>query len=153
MSENPTNEPAMDHAAILDIAPHRYPFLMVDRVLEVKDEGATIIGVKNVSFNEPWAMGHFPEHPVFPGVLQVEAMAQVGGILIIGRPENKGKLGLLMSVDKSKFRRPVHPGDQLIIEATVVKERRSIYEIECKCLVDDKVVSQANIKFAIADKQ
>ena len=144
----PTGEGVMDINEIMQVLPHRYPFLLLDRI--VGFEGTNrCTGIKSVTMNEPFFAGHFPGHPVMPGVLQVEAMAQLASILLLRRPENQGKIGYFMSADKVKFRKPVVPGDTLFIEAEIVRERASIGQAVCRCLVNDKTVSQAELKFSI----
>lgn len=144
----PKGDAVLDIKDILKILPHRYPFLLVDRVIGF--EGDTkCVGVKNVTINEPFFPGHFPGHPVMPGVLQVEAMAQVGSILMLRKPENAGKIGYFMSADGVKFRKPVLPGDTLFIEAEVLKTRGNIGMTMCRCLVNDEVVSEGELKFSL----
>ncbi len=146
----PGGEAVLDINDILRILPHRYPFLLVDRVIGFEGD-EKCIGLKNVTMNEPFFPGHFPGHPVMPGVLQVEAMAQVASILILRKPENQGKIGYFMSADKVKFRRPVTPGDSLVIEATLNGFRRSIGSASCRCLVNGEVVSSGELKFSVLD--
>ncbi len=132
------------------IIPHRYPFLLVDKILEIqKDKKA--IGIKNVSINEWFFQGHFPGKPVMPGVLIVEAMAQVAGVLMLSKKENRGKLAYFMSIDKVKFRRTVRPGDQLIIEVEVVKLKSKVGLINGKTYVDGKIAAEASLMFTVAD--
>src|SRR5277367_5001670 len=117
--------PGLDILEIRDILPHRYPFLLVDRILELEPE--RIVGIKNVTVNEPFFVGHFPDFPVMPGVLIVETMAQVAGVLVLSQiPDRKSKLVLLASVEQAKFRRPVRPGDQLRIEMKLTRRKASI---------------------------
>ena len=117
--------PVLDIQAIREILPHRYPMLLVDRIEELEEE--RIVGIKNVTVNEPFFVGHFPDFPVMPGVLIVEAMAQVAGVLVLSQiPDRKNKLVLLASVEEAKFRKPVRPGDQLRIEMKVVKRKATI---------------------------
>ncbi|MFZ5806244.1 MAG: bifunctional UDP-3-O-[3-hydroxymyristoyl] N-acetylglucosamine deacetylase/3-hydroxyacyl-ACP dehydratase [Verrucomicrobiota bacterium] len=147
----PVGESGMDINDVSKILPHRYPFLMVDRV--VKFEGDTkATGLKNVSINEPYFQGHFPDHPIMPGVLQVEAMAQVASILLLRNAENAGKLGYFMSVDKVKFRKPVLPGDTLIIQVELTKSRGKIGKATGQCFVNDEIVSEGELLFAIMDR-
>lgn len=143
---------AMDHNAILRSAPHRYPFLMLDRVIEVRDEGRHVIGIKNVSFNEPFFNGHFPGRPVMPGVLQIEAMAQLAGITLISLPRYSNSIGLLTGVEKAKFKREVFPGDQLMLEARILKERRGVVIAECNCTVGGELASAATVRFMLVPK-
>jgi len=144
----PKGENVLDINDVLKILPHRYPFLLVDRIVDF--EGDTkCTGVKNVTINEPFFPGHFPGHPIMPGVLQLEAMAQVSSVLMLRKPENAGKIGYFMSADSVKWRRPVLPGDTLFIEAEVIKIRGSIGQTRCRCLVNGDVVSEGELKFAL----
>lgn len=135
---------------ILSVLPHRYPFLMVDRILEL-EKGVRVVGLKNVTMNEPFFQGHYPGHPVMPGVLIVEAMAQVGGFLIL-EEENKGRIPLFTAIDNLKFRRPVVPGDQLRIEAEMLKQRRSIAKVRSRVLVDGEIVAEGELMFTVVDE-
>lgn len=146
----PKGEAVLDINDILRILPHRYPFLMVDRIIGFEGD-EKCVGMKNVTINEPFFQGHFPGHPVMPGVLQVEAMAQVSSIMILRRPENQGKIGYFISADKLKFRRPVLPGDCLTIEAELTGFRRSIGSAICRCLVNGEVCSSGELKFSVLD--
>lgn len=148
---SPAREPdgAMDVQAIMRVVPHRYPFLMVDRVTSI--EGSRITAVKNVSINEPYFQGHFPVHPIMPGVLQLEAMAQVAGILMLKRVENAGKLAYFMSAENVKWRKPVRPGDVLVIEVELLKLRGKLGRANCCCKVAGDVVSEAEVTFVLAD--
>ncbi|MBK1790916.1 bifunctional UDP-3-O-[3-hydroxymyristoyl] N-acetylglucosamine deacetylase/3-hydroxyacyl-ACP dehydratase [Persicirhabdus sediminis] len=145
-----TGEAVLDINEIMKILPHRYPFLLVDRIIDFEGE-TKCTGVKNVSINEPFFQGHFPGHPVMPGVLQLEAMAQVASIQILRKPEHQGKIGYFMSVNDLKWRKPVTPGDTLFIEAEIVKIRRNIGVADCRCLVNGEVVSECTLKFALLD--
>ena len=146
----PSGEAVLDINDVLKLLPHRYPFLMVDRIVDfVGDTKCT--GVKNVTINEPFFPGHFPGHPIMPGVLQLEAMAQVSSILMLRKPENVGKIGYFMSADSVKWRRPVLPGDTLFIEAEVVKVRGNIGSTRCRCFVNGELASEAELKFALVD--
>jgi len=147
----PEGEAVLDINDVMKILPHRYPFLMLDRVVDFEGDNKCT-GVKNVTINEPYFQGHFPGHPIMPGVLQVEAMAQVASIVLLRKPENQGKIGYFMSVDKVKWRRPVLPGDTLFIEAEILKVRRSIGSAVCRCIVNGEVVSSGELKFALIDK-
>lgn len=132
----------MDVHEIRDILPHRYPMLLVDRILEM--DGNRIVGIKNVTANEPFFTGHFPDYPVMPGVLIVEAMAQVGGVLVLKAvPDRHSKLVLLASVEEAKFRRPVLPGDQLVIEMVITTRKSSVAKMKGTVRVDGKVVAEA----------
>jgi len=146
-----SSSPVMDIREIMNVLPHRYPFLMVDRVVEFDGE-AKAIGVKSVSINEPYFQGHFPGHPVMPGVLQVEAMAQVASIVMMRKTENSGKIGYFMSADEVKFRKPVFPGDTLFIHVDMLKARRNLGKASCKCLVNGEVVSEGILLFGIVNK-
>lgn len=147
----PSGESVLDINDVLKILPHRYPFLMVDRIVDFEGDNKCT-GVKNVTYNEPYFPGHFPGHPIMPGVLQLEAMAQVSSVLMLRKPENVGKLGYFMSADNVKWRRPVLPGDTLFIEADIIKIRGSIGQTRCRCLVNNEVVSEAELKFALLDR-
>jgi 3-hydroxyacyl-[acyl-carrier-protein] dehydratase len=140
MTQPPTIE------EIMRILPHRYPFLLVDRILSVELD-QHIVGLKNVTINEPFFVGHFPQSPIMPGVLIVEAMAQVGGILaMLSIPENQGNQAVyLMALDKVRFRRPVVPGDQLIIDLTVLKGKRKYFKMAGKATVADNLVAEAEL--------
>jgi UDP-3-O-[3-hydroxymyristoyl] N-acetylglucosamine deacetylase / 3-hydroxyacyl-[acyl-carrier-protein] dehydratase len=134
-----------DIIKVMKTLPHRYPFLMVDRVIRV--EGNRITGLKNVSINEPYFQGHFPGHPIMPGVLQLEAIAQVAGILTLQQLENLGRLAYFMSADHVKWRKPVRPGDTLIIDVELTKARGKIGRAKGICRVDGQVVSEAEVMF------
>jgi UDP-3-O-[3-hydroxymyristoyl] N-acetylglucosamine deacetylase/3-hydroxyacyl-[acyl-carrier-protein] dehydratase len=131
------------------ILPHRYPFLMVDKVTKI--EGNKITAIKNVSVNEPYFQGHFPDHPIMPGVMQLEAMAQVAGILTLKQVENFGKLAYFMSAESVKWRKPVRPGDTLVIEVEMTKARGKIGKAKGACLVNGEIVSEAEVTFMIVD--
>lgn len=137
---------------ILDIQaflPHRYPFLLVDKVVAC-EPGVRLLGVKNVTYNEPFFQGHFPQKPVMPGVLILEAMAQTTGLLAAetAREELKGMIYYLTGIDKAKFKRPVVPGDQLMLEARFVKSKRNLWAFECNAEVDGEFVASAEIRCA-----
>lgn len=143
----------MDVNEIMNILPHRYPFLMVDRIIEI-DPGKRCVGIKNVSINEPFFQGHFPGHPVMPGVLIVEAMAQVAGIMAYTASDDstKKKVTYFMSIDNAKFRKPVFPGDQLRIEIETTYSRRGIWGVDGKAYVGGTLVTEAALKATFADK-
>jgi UDP-3-O-[3-hydroxymyristoyl] N-acetylglucosamine deacetylase/3-hydroxyacyl-[acyl-carrier-protein] dehydratase len=147
----PDGESVLDIHEVLKILPHRYPFLMIDRVVDCLGD-SKCTAVKNVTINEPYFAGHFPGHPIMPGVLQLEAMAQVSSVLMLRKPENSGKIGYFMSADNVKWRRPVLPGDTLFIESEIIKTRGSIGQTRCRCLVNGEVVSEAELKFALMDR-
>jgi len=142
---------------IQKILPHRYPFLLVDRITNLTP-GEYIEGYKNVSISEPVFAGHFPGHPIYPGVMIIEGMAQAGGVLAFksmdeesqGRAEDK--VVYFMSIDKAKFRSPVTPGDQLVYKIDVIKHKGTVWQLAAKAYVDDKVVAQAELKAMIVDK-
>jgi UDP-3-O-[3-hydroxymyristoyl] N-acetylglucosamine deacetylase/3-hydroxyacyl-[acyl-carrier-protein] dehydratase len=141
---------ALDINQIMSILPHRYPFLMVDRVVELEE--AKAVGVKSVTINEPYFQGHFPGHPVMPGVLQVEAMAQVASIIMMRRTANEGKVGYFMSADAVKFRKPVVPGDTLFIHVEMLSMKARLGKAACKCMVNGEVTSEGTLLFGIVDK-
>jgi 3-hydroxyacyl-[acyl-carrier-protein] dehydratase len=144
--------PLLDIQAIRDILPHRYPMLLVDAILELEEE--RIVGIKNVTVNEPFFVGHFPDFPVMPGVLIVEAMAQVAGVLVLKSiPDRKNKLVLLASINEAKFRRPVLPGHQLRIEMKVTKRKASIAKMYGQATVDGVVVAEAELMCKLADRE
>ncbi len=142
---------ALDINAVMQILPHRYPFLMVDRIVEFDGE-LKATGVKAVTINEPYFQGHFPGHPVMPGVLQLEAMAQVASIVMMRRTENEGKIGYFMSADEVKFRKPVMPGDTLFIECELTSAKKRLGKASCRCLVNGEVVSEGILLFGLVDK-
>jgi beta-hydroxyacyl-ACP dehydratase FabZ len=132
------------------ILPHRYPFLMVDRILTL-EMGKRIVGVKNISINEPFFQGHFPGRPIMPGVLIIEAMAQTGGILaLLSTPENLGNPSIfLLSVDKVRFRKPVVPGDQLMLELETLRSGKKFWKMQGKALVNQVLVAEAELMAAV----
>ena len=142
---------------IQKILPHRYPFLLVDRITSLV-ESESISGYKNVSISEPVFQGHFPDHPIYPGVMIIEGMAQAGGVLAFkslpkeAQDDSANKVVYFMSIDKAKFRAPVTPGDQLVYNITVMKQRGAVWQFDAKALVDGKVVAQAELKAMIVDK-
>lgn len=147
----PDGESVLDINEVLKILPHRYPFLMVDRIVSFQGDNMCT-AIKNVTINEPYFVGHFPGHPIMPGVLQLEAMAQVSSVLMLRKPENTGKIGYFMSADNVKWRRPVLPGDTIFIETEILKMRGSIGQTRARCLVNGDVVSEAELKFALMDR-
>lgn len=146
-----TQPPSLEE--IKRVLPHRYPFLLVDRILSM-ELGRHIVGLKNVTVNEPFFVGHFPHHSIMPGVLIIEAMAQVGGILaLLSAPENLGNQNLyLMSLDKVRFRKPVVPGDQLILDLKVLRGGKKFFKMAGKATVDDTLVAEAEL-VAMVGKQ
>ncbi|HXG46467.1 MAG TPA: 3-hydroxyacyl-ACP dehydratase FabZ, partial [Methylomirabilota bacterium] len=145
-----SNVAELDIMQVLKALPHRYPFLMIDRVIKI--EGARIVALKNVTINEPYFQGHFPGHPIMPGVLQLEAMAQVAGLLMLKQAENFGKLAYFMSAENVKWRKPVRPGDTLLIEIEMVKVRGKIGKAKGVCKVGDEAVSEADVTFMLVDR-
>jgi UDP-3-O-[3-hydroxymyristoyl] N-acetylglucosamine deacetylase/3-hydroxyacyl-[acyl-carrier-protein] dehydratase len=137
---------------IMKVLPHRYPFLLVDRVIEMEEQ-KRIVGIKNVTINEPFFQGHFPGHPIMPGVLIVEAMAQTGGVLLIGSfPEPSQKVVYFMSLDNVKFRRPVKPGDQLRFEMDIVQIRGPVCKMHGVAKVDGEIVCEADMAAMVRDR-
>jgi len=146
----------LDVVEIQEILPHRYPFLLVDRITDMQ-EGENIVGYKNVSISEPVFEGHFPGHPIYPGVMILEGMAQAGGILALKSSgltdeEIKAKVIYFMSIDKGKFRKPVRPGDKLEYRIAVLKLRKNLIVLDGKAFVDDILVAQAELKAMVVDK-
>ncbi len=140
-----------DISEILAVMPHRYPFLLIDRILEMGEN--TIRAIKNVTINEPHFLGHFPEVPVMPGVLLVEAMAQAGGFLLLSRVEDRdAKLIYFTGIDKCRFRKPVVPGDQVVFEVEILAKRSTFAKIKGRALVDGEVVCEAHMMSALADR-
>lgn len=136
---------------IMNLLPHRYPFLLVDRIVEMTP-GESIVGLKNVTFNEPYFQGHFPGQPIMPGVLMVEAMAQVAGVLAFSSGVS-GKSVYFLSIEKAKFRKPVVPGDQLRMEVKVTQQRGVVWKFAGSALVDGKVASEAEFTAMVADRE
>ncbi|NQU11023.1 3-hydroxyacyl-ACP dehydratase FabZ, partial [bacterium] len=140
----------MDSVRLLNVLPHRYPFLLVDRILRIEGDNK-ILGLKNVTINEPFFQGHFPGHPIMPGVLQDEAIAQVAGVLMLQTGENAGKVAYFMSANNVKWRKPVRPGDQLLIEVEMGRARGKVGKAHGICRVGDEIVSEADVMFSIVD--
>ena len=137
---------------IMRFLPHRYPFLLVDRIAEF-ETGKRIVGIKNVTINEPFFQGHFPGHPIMPGVLILEAMAQVGGVYaILAKEVGENQVPYFVGIDNAKFRKPVLPGDVLVLDLELLKVRRGIYNFYGKAMVNDKLVAEAELKATFADK-
>jgi UDP-3-O-[3-hydroxymyristoyl] N-acetylglucosamine deacetylase/3-hydroxyacyl-[acyl-carrier-protein] dehydratase len=140
---------ALEWNGVMNLLPHRYPFLMVDRILKI--DGNQIVGLKNVTINEPFFQGHFPGHPIMPGVLQLEAMAQVAGILMLRHAENAGLIAYFMAAENVKWRKPVRPGDSVVIEVELTKMRGKIGRAKGVCKVQDDVVSEAEVTFVLRE--
>lgn len=136
---------------IKELIPHRYPFLLVDKIKEL-EVGKKAIGIKNVTVNEPFFQGHFPEYPIMPGVLIIEAMAQVGAVTMMSMEENKGKLGVFAGIDKVRFKREVRPGDTLVMEVEMISVRRNIGKATAKAYVEDELVCSGELMFALVQK-
>lgn len=141
----------LNAAEIQKVIPHRYPFLLVDRIVELEPMKRAV-GIKNVTMNEEFFQGHFPGNPVMPGVLMLEAMAQVGGVCMLYGEENRGKLALFAGMERVKFRKPVIPGDQLRMTAEVMKIRGAIGKIWAEAYVDDQLVAEGEFMFALTQK-
>jgi 3-hydroxyacyl-[acyl-carrier-protein] dehydratase len=144
----------LDIKKILEMLPHRYPFLLIDRIIELVP-GEKIVALKNVSINEPFFQGHFPEMPVMPGVLIVEAMAQTGGVFYIASrpPAQAGYIFYFMGMDRVRFRKPVVPGDQLVIEAMLLKMRKNVMKMTAEATVNGKRVAEAELMATLGEKQ
>ncbi len=141
----------LDSRDIQKILPHRYPFLLVDRILNL-EEDKRIVGIKNVTIDDYFFQGHFPGHPVMPGVLIIEALAQTAGILMLSKKENRGKVAYFMGIDKGKFRQRVVPGDQLRLEVKVIRLRKNTGQVYTRALVEEKIVAEANLMFALGER-
>ncbi|MDR2976725.1 MAG: 3-hydroxyacyl-ACP dehydratase FabZ [Streptococcaceae bacterium] len=141
----------IDITKIMEALPHRYPMLLVDRVVDISEDGNSITAYKNVTINEEIFQGHFPQKPVFPGVLIMEALAQAAGVLELSKPENKGKLVFYGGMDKVKYRRQVNPGDQLMLHATFVKRRGNVAVVDAEASVDGEMAAKGTLTFAIGE--
>ncbi|MEJ2744504.1 MAG: 3-hydroxyacyl-ACP dehydratase FabZ [bacterium] len=137
----------MDIDAIRRILPHRFPFLLVDRIIEVNGK-ERIVGIKNVTINEPFFTGHFPDKPVMPGVLIIEALAQTAGVLMLNTPENINKLAFFMAIENAKFRKPVMPGDQLRLEVDIIRWKTKTGKVRGKAMVDGQIAAEAELTFS-----
>ncbi|MCK5186404.1 MAG: 3-hydroxyacyl-ACP dehydratase FabZ [Deltaproteobacteria bacterium] len=139
---------------IMGLLPHRYPFLLVDKILEI-EEGKRIIGIKNVSINEPFFQGHFPDSPIMPAVLLLEAMAQTGGILVLNLEGETSKMRnvLFLGIDKARFRKPVYPGDQVRFELEVLQRKKSVWKFKGEAFVEGTLVAEAELMAMISDKE
>jgi len=137
---------------IMEILPHRYPFLLVDSILEMQ-EGVKAVGVKNVTVNEPFFQGHFPGNPIMPGVLIVEAMAQVGAVAILSKEEHKNKLAVFAGIDKVRMRRQVVPGDRLLMEVELTTMKRGIGKATAKATVDGELAASGELMFGLVDNK
>tara|TARA_B100000586_G_C20012987_1_gene385549 strand:+ start:384 stop:842 length:459 start_codon:yes stop_codon:yes gene_type:complete len=152
MSKSLCEKDQIEISEIMEYLPHRYPFLLIDRILEC-ESGERIVGLKNVTINEPFFQGHFPGHPIMPGVLILEAMAQVGGLLLIDTVDNpQEKLVYFMSADKVKWRKPVVPGDQLVFEVHLLQSRPNVCKMKGVGRVDGEVVAEATLMASIGTK-
>lgn len=143
-------ETILDNVEIQNILPHRYPFLLIDKVVEF-EEGKRIVAIKNVTANEPQFTGHFPGNPIMPGVLICEALAQAGAVMLLSMPENKGKLGVFTGINNFKFRRQVVPGDALTLTAELVMYRHGMGKANVEATVDGQVAAKGEISFAVVE--
>jgi 3-hydroxyacyl-[acyl-carrier-protein] dehydratase len=142
----------MDIKWIQNFLPHRYPFFLVDRVIEI-DPGKKAVGIKNVTMNEEFFQGHFPGNPIMPGVLIIEAMAQLAGVLAFNSGANKGTSVYFLSIEKAKFRRPVVPGDQIKLEITVSQHRGNVWKFSGSAVVEEKVAAEAEFTAMVTDRE
>ncbi len=138
----------LNNKEIQNIIPHRYPFLLIDKVIEI-EPGKRAVGIKNVTANEPFFPGHFPGNPIMPGVLIVEAMAQVGAVAVLGTEENKGKLAVFTGIDKMRFKKQVLPGDVLRMEVELTAMKRGVGKAKASAFVEDKLAASGELMFAI----
>ncbi|HBT48996.1 MAG: 3-hydroxyacyl-[acyl-carrier-protein] dehydratase FabZ [Caldanaerobacter subterraneus] len=141
----------MENKDIRKILPHRYPFLLVDRIIEL-EEGKRAVGIKNVTANEPFFQGHFPDNPIMPGVLIVEALAQVAGIAVMNVEKFKGKLGLFAGIDKCRFKKVVRPGDQLILEVSIDSIKMGLVKAKGVAKVREEIAATAELMFVMAEE-
>ena len=139
---------------IMGLLPHRYPFLLVDKILEM-EEGKRIVGIKNVSINEPFFQGHFPDSPIMPAVLLLEAMAQTGGTLVLSSESETSKTRnvLFLGIDKARFRKPVYPGDQVRFELVALQQKKSVWKFKGEAFVEGTLVAEAELMAMISDKE
>ena len=153
MPQTETGYPDLDIEGVKRLIPHRYPFLLVDKVVDIKPD-VSCVGIKNVTINEPFFQGHFPQRPVFPGVLIIESMAQTAGCLVVAAlgPESEGKLVYFMTVDDARFRKPVVPGNQMYVHVTKVRSRGPVWKFTGEAKVDGKLVAQATYSAMILDE-
>ncbi|MDM5436608.1 3-hydroxyacyl-ACP dehydratase FabZ [Bacillus hominis] len=142
----------LDIQQIKEIIPHRYPFLLIDRIIEV-EVGKRAVGIKNVTTNEEFFNGHFPDYPVMPGVLIVEALAQVSAVIMLMKEENRGKIGLFAGIDNCRFKNQVRPGDQLRLEVEMTRVRGLIAKAHAIATIDDEIICEADVTFALFDNK
>lgn len=142
----------MDIKEIQKLLPHRYPFLLVDRIIDI-EPGIKAVGIKNVTINEGFFQGHFPGHPIMPGVLIIEALAQVAGLLAFRSGISEGKSVYFMSIEKAKFRKPVVPGDQLRLEISILQQRGNVWKFSGNAVVEEKVVAEAEFTAMVTDRE
>ena len=148
------SQPIINIEQIIKSLPHRYPLLLVDKVVEL-EPNQKIVAIKNVTFNEPHFLGHFPDHPIMPGVLIIEALAQAGALMVTSAPDFKpeDKLVYFMSIDGAKFRKPVVPGDVLELHVTAIQNRGAVWKLDASAIVDGQKVAEAELKAMIVDKE
>jgi beta-hydroxyacyl-ACP dehydratase FabZ len=142
----------MEIRSIMRLLPHRYPMILIDRVIEIEGD-ARAVGVKNVTINEPFFQGHYPGTPIMPGVLIVEAMCQLAGLMLSHKLERTGKIAVLLSMDRVRLRRPVTPGDQLVIETEALKAGSRYGDVQCRAYVSGALVAEARVKFMMVDAE